>query len=522
MKLFEKVALIKNICSSWLGLVVNVATGIIISPFILHRLGEEAFGLWVLVFSITGYYGLFDFGIRSSLVKYVAKFEATGDQEELSHIINTSLFSYSCACLVLLALTTVGAAFLDKVIHVQHGYVTTAKILFFMVGAALALGFPLAVFGGVLEGLQKFYLINAINIINTILRAVFIVIALNQGYGLLMAAFITAVLPLINGLVNAFNALRLTKVPIALHFVTKDTFKRIFSYGSVTFMFSLARNLRFKTDALVIGTFLSAAAITPFAIGGRIVDYMNNLVDSMAQVFTPMSSHFEAKGDIDRLRSIYIGGNRACALVVFPVCFGLIILGKSVIEVWMGAKYIAASYPVLLVLLIPSTIRMAQATSSRVLFGMARHKVLAVVVLLEGVANLVLSIILVRPYGIVGDAVGTAIPLLFTYVVFLPRHLSIVLGQSIRTFLVKAYTVPLLLCLPMIAVLLALQRWFVPHTLVQLCIHTLLGGSVYAAFVYYFMFVKGPLRHVRAEPAKPQEDVSTEVEPAAVSYQEEA
>src|SRR5437899_3345724 len=92
----------------------------------------------------------------------------------------------------------------------------------------------------------------------------------------------------------------------------------------------------------------------------------------------------------------------------------LIILGKSVIEAWVGRRYVATSYPVLLVLLIPSTFMLAQAASGRTLFGMAKHKTLAIVILMEGIANLILSIILVRRFGILGDAVGTAIPLTCT------------------------------------------------------------------------------------------------------------
>ena len=68
----------------------------------------------------------------------------------------------------------------------------------------------------------------------------------------------------------------------------------------------------------------------------------------------------------------------------------------------------ATSYPVLLVLVIPSTLMLAQSASSRVLFGMAKHKTLAIVTLLEGGANLFLSIFLVRQFGILGDAFGTA------------------------------------------------------------------------------------------------------------------
>jgi len=60
MKKLDKVEILKNVGSSWCALGVNVLVGIFLSPYILHRLGDEAFGLWVLIFSVTGYYGLFD------------------------------------------------------------------------------------------------------------------------------------------------------------------------------------------------------------------------------------------------------------------------------------------------------------------------------------------------------------------------------------------------------------------------------------------------------------------------------
>src|ERR1700745_397689 len=96
---------LKNVRSSWAGLALNIAVGFFLSPFILHHLGEDAFGLWVLVFSLTGYYGIFDFGIRSSLIRFVSKFQATGEKDQLARLVNTSLFAYSCLGVVL-AVTT--------------------------------------------------------------------------------------------------------------------------------------------------------------------------------------------------------------------------------------------------------------------------------------------------------------------------------------------------------------------------------------------------------------------------------
>src|SRR5579885_3107346 len=95
MRKWEKRQIIKNVGSSWFALGINVVVGILLSPFILHRLGDAAFGVWVLIFSVTGYYGLFDLGIRSSIVRYVSKYTATDDREGLSKLINTSLATYA-------------------------------------------------------------------------------------------------------------------------------------------------------------------------------------------------------------------------------------------------------------------------------------------------------------------------------------------------------------------------------------------------------------------------------------------
>src|SRR5256885_2072664 len=166
MRKFEKGQIIKNISSSWFSLGINIVTGIFLSPFILHHLGDTAFGVWVLIFSVTGYYGLFDLGIRSSVVRYVAKFTATNEDEELAKVVNTSLFSYSCIGLAALLLTLVLSMNVDHIFRkVPAEMMPTARLLMLMVGTSVAINFPLGVFGGFLEGLQRFYILSWTNIV---------------------------------------------------------------------------------------------------------------------------------------------------------------------------------------------------------------------------------------------------------------------------------------------------------------------------------------------------------------------
>lgn len=490
MKKFDKSQLLKNVGSSWFSLGTNVVTGIFISPFILHRLGDTAFGLWILIFSVTGYYGLFDLGIRSSIVRYVAKYSSTGENEELNRLVNTAMFTYTGigACALLVTFAVFG--YIDHIFHIAPDFVGTARWLLLMVGTAVALGFPLGVFSGILEGLQRFYLLNLTNIVSTVLRAVLIVIALQHGLGLLTVALITMGLPLLNQMVNATFVLRILPLRFGLKNVNRSTFRQIANYSGTTFLIIVASRLRFKTDAMVIGTFLSASAITYFTIGSRLVDYASEVVASLAQLFIPMSSQSQATGDLDGLRKIFVAGNRACAFLIFPITCVMIFLGKGLIEVWMGHKYVATSYPVLLVLLIPYTLMLAQSASGRTLWGMAKHGTWAKVVLAEGIANLILSIALVRPYGVIGDAIGTAIPLTCSMILFLPRHLCRLLGIPLRTYLHRAFLLPLLLCIPLVAVLWLMQQWVVPHHFLQLMLQLTVAGVVYGLGLAWAFWTK--------------------------------
>jgi len=490
MKKLDKVALFRNVGSSWFALGVSILVSIFLSPYILHQLGDDAFGLWVLIFSITGYYGLFDLGIRSSIIRYVAKCSAADENDELNRLINTALFTYSIIGTVVILITIIVSFYATLIFRIPVNSIHLVRWLLLMVGSAVALGFPLSVFGGILEGLQRFYVLNFTSISSTLVRTLLIVAALRHGRGLLTVTFIAVSLPLLTALVNATVVFRILPLRFGLRYLNRESLRRIATYSGTTFIIIVASRLRFKTDSMVIGTFVSAAAITYFTIGSRLVDYAGEVVGSMAQVFIPMSSKSDATGDLAGLRKIFIAGNRACALIIFPMAAILIILGKSVIEAWMGARYVAVSYPVLLVLVIPSTLMWAQTASGQVLLGMAKHKTLAIVTLLEGSANLFLSILLVRRFGILGDAVGTAIPLACTTLFFLPRHLCRVLKLGIGIYLRQAFLLPLTLCGPLVAVLLLMRHWFVAQNYFQLAIQLLVGSVVYGAGLLWAIWTR--------------------------------
>ena len=291
---------------------------------------------------------------------------------------------------------------------------------------------------------------------------------------------ITIAVSILSYLLFAGLASRALPVRFSIHNVQGAAFRNMIGYGALAFAILAAEKLRFQSDAMVIGAFLSSTAIASFSIGSRLVEFSSYAVRSMSQIFTPMSSQFDAARDFRRLQRTFLAGNRACALITFPLCVTLIVLGKRIIEAWVGAKYLS-SYSVLLLLIVPRSLYLAQSTSIRVLLGMGRHRVLASALLLEGGLNLMLSLILVRPYGILGVALGTALPLACTSLLFLPRHLCRTLDVPLATFLKRAYGLPLSLCAPLVCALWLLDREHPAHTYQGIVVQLACGGMVYVA-----------------------------------------
>src|ERR1700721_1557652 len=138
MRKFDKSQIVRNVGQGWSALGVNVLVGIFLSPYILHRLGDDAFGLWILIFSVTGYYGLFDLGIRSSIVRYVAKYSATDEHEELNRLVNTAMLSYTVIGVLAMLITLIATYYVDSIFRIPAEFLVTARWLLFMVGASVS------------------------------------------------------------------------------------------------------------------------------------------------------------------------------------------------------------------------------------------------------------------------------------------------------------------------------------------------------------------------------------------------
>ena len=123
--------------------------------------------------------------------------------------------------------------------------------------------------------------------------------------------------------------------------------------------------------------------------------------------------------------------------------------GSSFIALWLGEEYVGGGFfersdVIMWLLLAAHAPRVLQSISWQLLFATRKQGFLAKLNGAEAVANLGLSLVLVRYLGIVGVALGTVIPLVVTHVLFLPRYIASHFGIPVRRYLLRGIGSPVL------------------------------------------------------------------------------
>src|SRR5262249_52337937 len=80
-----------NVLWNWAGIAVGILTGFFVSPFLVRTLDEAGYGLWVLIASLSGYFGLLDLGVRGSVGRNMAFYRAREDRANVNAVLNTAL-----------------------------------------------------------------------------------------------------------------------------------------------------------------------------------------------------------------------------------------------------------------------------------------------------------------------------------------------------------------------------------------------------------------------------------------------
>ncbi|HZR67409.1 MAG TPA: oligosaccharide flippase family protein [Terriglobales bacterium] len=453
--------LMRNVLSNWGAYFVAMAINFFLSPYVVTHLGNVSYGVWTLILSLTGYLGLLDLGVRGAVTRYIAKFHTQSNHEKANEVASSAIIIFGTAGLIAILVSLVFAAFVIGRMHVPVQLLPAAKIVLALTGVSIAISLVNGVFGGILVGLQRFDLTNAIEVGINALRALTIVLALHFGSGIVGLAYIQLSFTLCRWLANILLARHLyPALRIRLSAASISGLKLIFSFSVFSFLMHVSASLINASDNVVIGAYLPVTAVTFYVIGGNLVEYARVLVSGITQTLTPLASSIDARNDPSQLRELVLFASQSAAMVILPITCTFLLRGGSFIGLWMGSQYAGPSGQILKVLSLTMIVWAGNSATGGILLGLSKHKPIVPALFTEGICNLALSIFLVKRMGIVGVAWGTVIPSVADNLIFWPWYVRRALGVRPLTYVNSALIRPWTSLIPFLLATYGIERFW--------------------------------------------------------------
>lgn len=469
-----------NVLSNYLLFALNFVLGLYLVRYLLQNLGQERFGAWSLIGSILMYLGMVDLGFGASVQKYVAEYAAEGEEDRISRLLSTTVVLFCGLGVLLLILSVVASPLLGTVLKMSPKHIAEARIALILMGLVQGVSLPIGVIGGALTGLQRMDINNFIGAFGTVANTALVIALVHFGFGLpgICVAYLAVMVPIAIVRYLAIKRL-LPRLRFSPALFDRRLVRATSTYGFTFSGLKIAHFLKYNTDGFVIAAFMSASAVTPFAIANKLATLIRQVVEQAVEVLVPVFSQLDRLDDRERIWRVYLQAGKLTVGIAAPLTLCVCLFAHPILAIWLD-EVPPLTQTLTTILAVTVFASIVPAVSVRLLLGVANHKTLAIVTLVDSIANLVISIALVRTYGLVGVALGTAIPLVISHVFVFPylgcRHI----GMSTPWFLWKMFLACAVPLVPAAVLALALLRAVPPGNLLALTVEGMLVVSVYA------------------------------------------
>ncbi|HUK89121.1 MAG TPA: oligosaccharide flippase family protein [Blastocatellia bacterium] len=427
----------RNFMFRYLALGVEVVLGIFLLPFNVRHLGPAAYGLLALTAALTAYFSMLDLGYGLAQEKFAAQYRALKDPDAINSVVSTLFFVFTGIGIVTFGITVALAFNLARFFNITAAQAVEARGVLLVMGAFVALNFPFSVFGGIVNGFMRNYMNGVVAIATSVIAGLVNVLVLWKGLGLL--DLVIAVY-LVRGVSLWFyrrNAYRVFPgLRIRPFYFRRDRLKSLTSFSVFMLVLDLANKINYSTDAMVIGAFMTAAAVAVWTVGQRLIETVQKLTNQLNGSLFPLVVDSATIGSEYRLQRILVQGTRLSLAMVIPLGTVLAVVARPLVDAWVGSRF-EGTVPVIQILSVVVVIRVGNATATTLLKGVERHRLLAGLNVLMSLLNLGLSILLVHRYGLIGVAIGTLVPVaLISIFVLFPvacREVGLPIRQVLRS-----------------------------------------------------------------------------------------
>lgn len=485
MNIIKKIVL--NISSNYLGAIVNIVVALILTPLLVRHLGDIGFGVWITISTIIIFIGYIDLGLGDAIVKYVAEYKEVSDENTLQKTIGTALSIYLILGVVALILSLFISIFVTSFFNIPSDYTEVARTGLMFFGLLLLIEFPSTALYSIIEGHQRYDILNIVGIISTIIEALATVVLVLLDYGLLeiiqlslavsALEFIAALLIIHHAFPNI--SLKIKKIDIAI-------FLKLKRFSFWVFMFDLMSDGWVHLQKLIIPILFYTSLTTHYSIAIMLASIMVVAVDPLVNVIFPLVSALDAKNDQKNLQKVLLYGTKCAMAIALPAFTYVLILAKPLIALLFGDEYPDTVYNLIQIMVYSFLATTSILPAISLLTGIGRMKKMFFFSLAECFSVILLIALTKNALGIYSIAFSFAVAnIVFSFGLILPYTCKAI-NLPFVYFLKESLLKPIVPIVPVFAGAIILKELINDVTVLSMCSFAAFIAVVYGVFFYIF------------------------------------
>jgi O-antigen/teichoic acid export membrane protein len=322
-------------------------------------------------------------------------------------------------------------------------------LVLFLIGLTAVVSFLETGLDGIFEGYQRYDLINAVDIVFSVLAALATVAVLAAGYGLVSLAIIALLDTMLRVVSKMIVAARVFPVEAQPRLgFDRASWRSIKSYSLWNSLNDFVTEGTAQFDRILIPLLLTSALVTPYSLVVALAAAIFLLAEPITDTFLPIASARHNTNDRLGLTAFLLRGTRLVTLMTLPVAVIVVFFGEAILDLWVGSEYTDVSVTVLWFTAANFFFSTYLWTSLNVLMGAGEIKRIFWISVAEVVLVLALIVSLVPVMGLPGLALAGLIANVVTGVfLFIPAACQKTTFQPFE-FLTKSLPPLLLAVLP--------------------------------------------------------------------------
>jgi O-antigen/teichoic acid export membrane protein len=377
--------------------------------FLLITIGVEQLGIWSIVLATTTVTHISNLGLSGSVVKFVAKYVARAELENVSGVIQTAALSLSGLIgLILLIIYPLLQTLLEYIVP-DSGLPDALSILPYAL-VSLWITAIASIFQAGLDGCQRIDLRNIL-LIGTNLLYLGLVFLWVPSYGLLGLAY-AQVFQASSVLIVSWLLLRreLNVLPLVPYHWHRNLFFEMLSYGINFQLISIIGMLSDPLTKALLSKFGGLTMVGYYEMAYRMVIQFRAIIVNANQVLVPVIAGLQEKTP-EHIEHIYKNSYRLLMYIILPFQAGLVVAIPFISKLWIG-HYEKTFIIFATLIVIGFTINMlnvpayfANLGTGRLLWNTIGHVVI-------GVLNGILGVVMGIYYGGMGVVVASVIAMI--------------------------------------------------------------------------------------------------------------